>query len=198
MSSFLDPVSIMLLTPIQKGAAQGCILESCMKAVANKAVGTPAMGPKPATPSNLPAESQPTRLGGSAAAAASRRQELREQLKSRGKVAESTVELVLRQELERFETAVLYVGDNNPDAIKFWLERTETYVHLATFALDILSIIPRGAAIERVFSQEGIVTSGRRARLSGASLERGFCYVVARACLSELQSLLMTRLFLLY
>jgi hypothetical protein len=58
------------------------------------------------------------------------------------------------------------------DAIVFWRQQRKDLAQLAVLALQVLSVLPSGAGLERVFSQGGIVTSGRRCRLAGQHLER--------------------------
>ncbi len=58
------------------------------------------------------------------------------------------------------------------DALDFWRQQRNDLAQLADLALQVLIVLPSSAGLERVFSQAGIVTAGRRCRLSGAHLER--------------------------
>ena len=58
------------------------------------------------------------------------------------------------------------------DPVQFWVEHEGTFPILAPFAIDLLVIPASSAPVERVFSTAGIITSGRRNRLTGFNLER--------------------------
>ncbi len=62
--------------------------------------------------------------------------------------------------------------DEKVDAIDYWLQNNEKYPDIAPIALDILVIPASSTPIERVFSTAGIVSGGRRNRLSAKRLER--------------------------
>lgn len=70
-----------------------------------------------------------------------------------------------------------YIGDHmvfdeKLDAIDFWIQNQDKYPDLAPIALDLLVIPATSTPIERVFSTAGLVTSGKRNRLSAKRLER--------------------------
>ena len=62
--------------------------------------------------------------------------------------------------------------DEKLDAIDFWIQNQDKYPDLAPIALDLLVIPATSTTIKRVFSTAGLVTLGKRNRLSAKWLER--------------------------
>ena len=54
----------------------------------------------------------------------------------------------------------------HPDALHYWHEHRATYDRLADTALDLLAALASHAYIERVFSVCGLLTQGRRNRMT--------------------------------
>ena len=65
-----------------------------------------------------------------------------------------------------------YLSNKIKDPVQFWVDQESTFPILAPFAIDLLVIPASSAPVERMFSTAGIVTSGRRNRLTGHNLER--------------------------
>jgi len=76
-----------------------------------------------------------------------------------------------QEELKLYESSELDIGEDI-DPLQFWLENESTYPLLASLAYDILSIPASSTPVERLFSTAGLVSSGRRNRISDRSLER--------------------------
>ena len=75
------------------------------------------------------------------------------------------------------EQLQLYLSDmkvpqEEIDAIDFWVANKARFPDIAPVALDVLVIPASSTPIERVFSSTGLVTAGRRCRLSAKQLER--------------------------
>jgi len=56
------------------------------------------------------------------------------------------------------------------DPISYWYERREEYPHLSQMALDVLSVLPMSADVERLFSTCGRMVRDERARLDASTI----------------------------
>ncbi|KAF4435092.1 putative AC9 transposase [Fusarium austroafricanum] len=56
------------------------------------------------------------------------------------------------------------------DPISYWYERREEYPRLSQMALDVLSVLPMSADVERLFSTCGRMVRGDRARLDASTI----------------------------
>lgn len=57
------------------------------------------------------------------------------------------------------------------NAVEFWKSHREEFPHLSTLAFELLSIPATSAAVERVFSQAGLATGGRKCQTGPSLLE---------------------------
>ncbi len=76
-----------------------------------------------------------------------------------------------QEEVRLYASSELDINEDI-DPLQFWMENESTYPLLASLAFDVLSIPASSAPVERVFSTAGLVSSGRRNRLSDRNLER--------------------------
>ncbi|OBS17397.1 hypothetical protein FPOA_26383 [Fusarium poae] len=56
------------------------------------------------------------------------------------------------------------------DPIGYWYERREEYTRLSQMALDVLSVLPMSADVERLFSTCGRMVRDDRARLDASTI----------------------------
>ena len=61
--------------------------------------------------------------------------------------------------------------NKSDDPLVFWTKNSHLYPKMSLIAQEVLSIPASSTLVERVFSVAGYSSSGRRNRLSGATLE---------------------------
>jgi hypothetical protein len=93
--------------------------------------------------------------------------------------AESAQSQISQYLAEVQDSSFTYTGD----AFDFWRQRRQIYKHLAPLAEDLLAAPASQAYVERVFSLCGILTAGRRNRMS-KSLAMRVCLKLNKKVLS--------------
>ena len=74
-----------------------------------------------------------------------------------------------RNELDAYMQLKPNKSDDDP--LVFWTKNSHLYPKMSLIAQEVLSIPASSTLVERVFSVAGYCSSGRRNRLSGATLE---------------------------
>lgn len=110
--------------------------------------------------------SSPPQVSGALALAAAKRQEARLKALHHFRQASCPEEKILRDYEERS------LLSEETDPVVFWMSQKSGEPEMSTLALQILAILPSAACLERVFSQAGIVSAGKRCNLTGQHLER--------------------------
>ena len=102
---------------------------------------------------------------------------LKELLSEKRKAKEDTIQNSSRSEenIELIKYSQQILDDStaiDEDPFIFWQKNQKIYPLISSVALDLLSIPPSTAPVERIFSTGGEATTGRRNRLTDFNLER--------------------------
>lgn len=159
IATYLHPANRHILTDDQLTVAKTTI-QRCLKKQ------LPSINRNETEESIHQNASSPPQVSGALALAAAKRQEARLKALNLFRQASSPEEKILRDYEERS------LLSKETDPVVFWMGQRSGQPEMSTLALQILAILPSAACLERVFSQAGIVSAGKRCNLSGLHLER--------------------------
>ena len=154
MATFLDPRYRLLLDSIQTESAKRGILKEFQNTGASVAMDTEE---EETTESEPPPPSKKYRYLSSIL-----HEKKKEQASSRPTTPSDKPEL---DELTLYASSKLDISED-VDPLQFWTDGENAYPLLASLAYDLLCIPASSAPVERVFSTAGLISSGRRNRIS--------------------------------